>query len=161
MRVDKYLFNIPCIHVCDGLKVVPLYRRAVTTALKYLMTIMFSPWKQPSLTASVLVKRFISIPDLNHNDILERCQETPDNENVVNETSSSSSCQYWTFYPSLSKCFILETCNENDDPDAESGKRDCPPGVNLILIHNIVILIIQKSFGSINYYQLLFSAELP
>ena len=39
-------------------KVAPLYRRVVTTALKYLMTIMFSPWKQPSLTASVLVSRF-------------------------------------------------------------------------------------------------------
>ena len=60
---------------------------------------------------------------------LERCQETPDNENVETETSSPSSCQYWTFYHSLSKCFLLETCNENDDPDAKSGKRDCPPGV--------------------------------
>ena len=67
---------------------------------------------------------------------LERCQETPDNENVETETSSPSSCQYWTFYHSLSKCFLLETCNENDDPDAESGKRDCPPGVITYYIIN-------------------------
>ena len=39
-----YINIFLCIHVYDGLKVVPLYRRVVTTALKYLMTIMFSPW---------------------------------------------------------------------------------------------------------------------
>ena len=76
----------------------------------------------------------------------ERCQETPDNENVETETSSPSSCQYWTFYHSLSKCFLLETCNENDDPDAESGKRDCPPGVITYQYHIINLYLLDESY---------------
>ena len=57
----------------------------------------------------------------------ELCQEIPNNETSSNDINTSS-CEYWTYYQKLTKCFILDSCNENDDPEAESGNRNCPPG---------------------------------
>ena len=61
--------------------------------------------------------------------LLVLCQETSWNE--------TSSCNYWTFFPTLSKCFILETCNGDDNPEATSGQRSCPPG-NIISAENVI-----------------------
>ena len=73
--------------------------------------------------------------------ILELCQETS-----LNETSP---CNYWTFLPTLSKCFILETCNEYDNPEATSGQRNCPPGdiisASILLFTYLVNIVIYST----------------
>ena len=52
--------------------------------------------------------------------ILELCQQTSQN--------GTTPCDYWTYFPSISKCFMLESCNPHDNPEAFSGERNCPPG---------------------------------
>ena len=65
--------------------------------------------------------------------ILELCQQTSEN--------GMTPCDYWTYFPSISKCFMLESCSLNDNPEAFSGERNCPPGRYLIRILLLVFFV--------------------
>ena len=65
--------------------------------------------------------------------ILELCQQTSEN--------GMTPCDYWTYFPSISECFMLESCSLNDNPEAFSGERNCPPGRYLIRILLLVFFV--------------------
>ena len=66
------------------------------------------------------------------------CREINTNATNTNDETTSSRCEYWTYYKKTQMCLILDGCSDNDDENAKSGKENCPPGIKGSCINYVI-----------------------